>query len=226
MNAFHPMIYNNGDFPNKYDLFSMGPKVERKIFEKDVNVHNGRSPDQVFYNAVMNPKRQKLSNHEYVGTGHSENKKPAKSMDLYSIFLADILNNEEQCSVKSTNLIKGYVKAIFRFALYELNRDKEKDIEKYKNFKEFSEKHYERIANISNLQWIWTVNENDPVEVKDSKVMFRSMSKRFLEDDNLINKWIDSSKIKEANKKAYIDKKAIFVRGLEKPETLTNLTVI
>jgi len=147
-------------------------------------------------------------------------------MDLYSIFLADILNNEEQCSVKSTNLIKGYVKAIFRFALYELNRDKEKDIEKYKNFKEFSEKHYERIANISNLQWIWTVNENDPVEVKDSKVMFRSMSKRFLEDDNLINKWIDSSKIKEANKKAYIDKKAIFVRGLEKPETLTNLTVI
>jgi len=149
-----------------------------------------------------------------------------KKDDLYSMFLSDILSNDDQASVKSTNLIKGYVKAIFRYALYELNKDKDKDMDKYRLFKEFSEKHYERIANISNLQWIWSINDSDPSDVQESKKLFRSMSKQFLEDDNLISKWINSSKIKEANKKAYIEKKPIFIRGLEKPETLTNLTVI
>ena len=219
-----PYIVPNIDRFAKIEPYNAERIMERKLQEKEF-LYSTVNPYYMYPNNMVGRKKFKTQYGYIIENSNNEKQQSInKKKDLYSIFLSDVLTNEDQSNVKSTNLIKGYIKAIFRFALYELN--KEKNISGYAAFKEFSEKNYERIANISNLQWIWTIDDTDPSEIQQNKQIFRKMSKIFLEDDSLISKWIDSSKIKEANKKAYIEKKSIFVKGLEKPDILTNLTIL
>ena len=221
-----PYIIPNIDRFAKIEPYNPERIMEKKLQEKEF-IYSAVDPYYMYSNNMLGRKKFKTQYGNIMAISNNEKQQSiSKKKDLYSIFLSDVLTNEDQSNVKSTNLIKGYIKAIFRFALYELKKEKDKNSNEYVTFKEFSEKHYEHIANISNLQWIWTIDNMDPSDIQHNKKIFRRMSKKFLEDDNLISKWIESSKIKEANKRAYIEKKSIFVKGLDKPDILTNLTIL